>query len=97
LTIDEAGAIMIAKIKMNSLVGTNCWLPHRFCGGRCSRVMACDYPEKKDCKAVNAEIRYLKDRANEVAKSYEVRIEELKKSAQKKIDKLEATSEKDTI
>jgi len=50
---------------MNSTVikscelGVNCWSAHRFCGGRCQRVMNCNYPEKATCKAVDSEISYL--------------------------------------
>jgi len=40
-------------------LGVNCWSSHRFCGGRCQRVMACNYPEKATCKAVQAEIDHL--------------------------------------
>jgi hypothetical protein len=41
-------------------LGTNCWLAKRFTGGsRCCRVMACNYPEKHSCKAIDAEIAYL--------------------------------------
>ena len=41
-------------------LGTNCWLACRFLeGGRCLRVMRCNYPEKRTCKAVDTEISYL--------------------------------------
>ena len=41
-------------------LGTRCWLPARFLeGARCRRVMECNYPEKKTCKAVYTEIRAL--------------------------------------
>ena len=43
-------------------LGTNCWLPCRFIqGGRCAKVMTCNYPEKRTCKAVDAEIKYLNE------------------------------------
>lgn len=43
-------------------LGTNCWHPCRFIrdDGRCCRVFVCNYPEKKACQAVTAEIAYLK-------------------------------------
>ena len=41
-------------------LGVNCWLPRRFIEGeRCCRVMDCTYPEKKTCRAVDAEIDWL--------------------------------------
>lgn len=42
----------------SSELGTNCWLPVRFCGGRCQRVMVCKYPEKRTCKAVQTELEH---------------------------------------
>ena len=36
-------------------LGTNCWSTHRFLGGRCDRVMTCNYPEKRTCKAVESQ------------------------------------------
>ena len=50
----ETGAVKVSEL------GKNCWLPHRFLGGRCKRVYRCKYPEKKTCKAVDAEIEHLK-------------------------------------
>jgi len=48
-----------AVVKSSDL-GTNCWLPKRFVkGSRCDRLMQCNYPEKKTCKAVQAEIDFL--------------------------------------
>lgn len=42
-------------------LGTRCWSSARFVEGkRCPRVMQCKYPEKKTCKAVDAEIAHLK-------------------------------------
>ncbi len=52
---------MKATVIKSSELGTNCWLPVRFCGGRCQRVMDCTYPEKQTCKAVQTEIDYLKE------------------------------------
>lgn len=46
-------------IVKSSELGTNCWLPVRFCGGRCQRVLDCKYPEKRTCKAVQTEIEYI--------------------------------------
>jgi len=41
-------------------LGTNCWSPAKLTEGkRCSRVMLCKYPDKRTCKAVDAEIAYL--------------------------------------
>jgi len=51
---------MKTAIIKSSELGTNCWLPVRFCGGRCQHVMTCTYPEKKICKAVQTEIAHLK-------------------------------------
>lgn len=48
-------------------LGTRCWLTARFIEGkRCTRVMGCQYPEKKTCKAVDAEIAYLHRHRREV-------------------------------
>jgi len=41
-------------------LGTNCWLAKRFIkGSRCPRVFRCNYPCKKTCRAVDAELEYL--------------------------------------
>ena len=48
----ETGVVKIGELG-------NCWSPHRFLGGRCKRVYRCKYPEKKTCKAVDAEIEHL--------------------------------------
>jgi len=51
---------MKAKIINVKELGINCWEPVRFCnGGRCERVHLCNYPEKKNCKAVVSEIVHL--------------------------------------
>lgn len=43
-------------------LGTNCWITARFIDGlRCPRVMSCKYPEKKTCRAVIAELNYLRN------------------------------------
>jgi hypothetical protein len=47
------------KVVQFGELGGNCWLPHRFLGGRCNRVWRCKYPEKKTCLAVDAEIKRL--------------------------------------
>lgn len=57
----EGGTITVKSGKL----GTNCWLPHRFYGGRCERVMYCKYPEKQTCKAVPAEIEFIKQNSKE--------------------------------
>jgi hypothetical protein len=66
---------MKAAIIKSSELGSNCWLPARFCGGdRCPRVEDCNYPEKATCKAVDAEKAYIKaeaDRLLQEAKAYE--------------------------
>jgi len=56
--LDELKEGKVAIINSKEL-GTNCWSAHRFCGGRCQRVMRCNYPEKATCKAVQSEIDYL--------------------------------------
>jgi hypothetical protein len=67
-------SIQMAVISSAQL-GTNCWSPRRFVGGRCSHVLYCHYPEKESCKAVASEIKYIKshaqnrkDKIDEVAK-----------------------------
>jgi len=45
-------------------LGLNCWSPARFFGAvRCVRVEACNYLEKKACKAVGAEVTHLREKA----------------------------------
>ena len=53
-------------------LGTNCWSPHRFCGGRCQMVERCDYPEKRGCKAVTTEVEYLNRHIEEQHRKLEV-------------------------
>ncbi len=53
---------MISKVVTLKELGKNCWLPKRFISGsRCHRVFTCSYPEKKTCRAIEAEIAYLKN------------------------------------
>jgi len=42
-------------------LGINCWSASRFVesGSRCPKVMECNYPEKKTCKAVDREIEHI--------------------------------------
>ncbi len=63
-------------------LGTKCWLPNRFIqnGSRCDRVYLCNYPEKKTCQAVHAEIAYLEHEKNRlivVSMNLDMRIQEL--------------------
>ena len=63
-------------------LGTNCWLAKRFCqnGSRCDRVYCCNYPEKKKCQAVHAEIAYLEHEKNRlivVSMNLDMRVQEL--------------------
>ncbi len=63
-------------------LGTNCWHPCRFIrdDGRCSRVWACSYPERKTCQAIHAEIAYIKGeqrRLIQVSSNLDERVEEL--------------------
>ena len=50
---------MKCSVVSSKQLGINCWSAHRFCGGRCKRVMYCTCPEKAECKAVQTEIDYL--------------------------------------
>jgi len=59
-------------------LGTNCWLPRRFIEGtRCERVVECTYPEKKTCKAVDAEIAYLHQERREAEERFHAKISKL--------------------
>jgi hypothetical protein len=41
-------------------LGFHCWQAKRFIkGSRCCRVFECKYPEKKTCRAVDAELEHL--------------------------------------
>lgn len=68
---------MKSAVVSSKELGTNCWSPHRFCGGRCSRVMTCNYPEKHTCEAVKDEISYLQNRQQELIAGFGVRLEQL--------------------
>lgn len=59
-------------------LGTNCWLPRHFIEGkRCCQVMQCKYPEKKTCKAVDAEIAYLRQQRREAEGRFHGKISKL--------------------
>lgn len=59
-------------------MGTRCWLPARFIQGvRCPRVMECNYPEKKKCAAVDAEIAYLHEARRKFESSTHAKISKL--------------------
>ena len=62
-------------------LGTRCWLTKRFIKvERCDRVYVCNYPEKKTCQAVKAEIIYLmleQTRLVNTYKNIDIRIAEL--------------------
>lgn len=59
-------------------LGFNCWLPKRFIeGSRCDRVMECTYPEKKACKAVDAEIAYIRQTGAEAEVRLHAKINKL--------------------
>jgi len=62
-------------------LGTNCWSPKRFCGGRCDRVMVCNYPEKATCKAVASEIEFVEQNRTE-------RITQIEQTAKKALEQL---------
>ena len=62
-------------------LGTNCWSPKRFCGGRCDRVMYCKYPEKETCKAVASEVEFIHQNRTE-------RIAQIEQSAKKALEQL---------
>lgn len=58
------------SVKLSEL-GTNCWSARRFVkGGRCQWVMVCNYPEKKNCKAIDAEIEYLEGQVSKEQERY---------------------------
>ena len=64
-------------------LGTNCWSSFRFIRGlRCPRVFQCKYPEKETCKAVQAELAYLREHSKQL-------IEEIKTNAKASIKQLE--------
>lgn len=75
-------------------LGTNCWLPVRFCeGGECQRVHTCKYPEKKTCEAVKTEILRMKNRRIQNYRN----VVETNKGLSKSIEELEALQKEDSI
>lgn len=70
----------LTKVRMGEL-GTNCWLPQRFVGGRCDRVLHCKYPERKTCKAVASEIEFLQQNRREI-------IEQMERTTAEKLEQL---------
>lgn len=63
-----------------SKLGTNCWLSQRFLeGGRCPRVMECNYPEKQTCKALDTEIAYQKERLAKTVKRTKTKVFQLER------------------
>jgi len=59
-------------------LGKNCWLACRFTdGSRCQRVMHCRYPEKKTCRAVIAEIDYLRNESKRLVSDINNKIDKL--------------------
>lgn len=70
------------QIVSSKELGTTCWSACRFCGGtRCPRVMDCNYPERKSCKAVQTEIDYLN-------KYYSTEIEKMQRQYEESMSKL---------
>lgn len=70
-----------SKIVKASELGTRCWLPRRFIEGeRCPRVMRCKYPEKKTCKAVDAEITYQKEQLQKIAGQIKSKVFQLERN-----------------
>ena len=69
--------VKVASVTLKEL-GTNCWLPIRFIeGSRCQRIMECTYLEKKTCKAVYAEIAYLRKTKEEAEAHFHTKINKL--------------------
>ena len=65
-------------------LGTNCWSSFRFIRGlRCPRVMRCTYPEKKTCRAVEAELEYLQQEKERQVKSIDAKVGQLLKERKK--------------
>lgn len=81
------------KIVSSKELGFNC-SPHRFCGGRCPRVMACNYPEKATCKAVQAEIDYLNSHHIKIEEQNAKKMKALLNSIKEKIAFLEQANGK---
>jgi len=59
-------------------LGLNCWLPARFSGVRCDRVMQCSYPEKRTCKAIDAEISFLESQKQAVVSNVDDKLDILR-------------------
>jgi len=67
----------VASVSIQEL-GMNCWLPRRFIeGSRCCRVMECNYPEKRTCKAVDSEIAWLHEQRREQERLYHEKLSKL--------------------
>lgn len=67
----------VAIVTLKEL-GTNCWLPARFIGGaRCARVMACNYLEKRTCRAVGAEVTHLREAVAKLSVRMQAKISKL--------------------
>lgn len=65
-------------------LGTKCWSSFRFIQGlRCPRVMRCAYPEKKTCRAVETELKYLQEEKERQAEAIDAKIDQLLKERQK--------------
>jgi len=79
---------MKSAIVDSKSLGTNCWSLKRFCGGRCDKVMTCNYPEKHTCEAVKSEILYLENRREELVAEFGKRLEQLQDKISEGIRKL---------
>jgi len=61
-------------------LGTNCWSSNRFYGHRrCPRWEYCSYPERKDCRAREAEIAYFRGRRVAILHSAHEYLEKINK------------------
>ena len=59
-------------------LGHNCWLVRRFIrGSRCERVLVCQYPEKKTCRAILAEVDYLSTELDDIHERSKQKIREI--------------------
>jgi hypothetical protein len=79
------------KAIKSSELGANCWLPARFLDNtRCQRIEQCNYPEKINCKAVDAEIAYIKEHTAQVIQDAQNRLDKQLANLEKvKSDKLQ--------
>ena len=79
-------------------LGTNCWSPKRFCGGRCDRIMYCKYPEKETCKAVATEVEFIKQdkvkRIEQISETVQKALEQLEQRASRDLEKLNGLNER---